>query len=117
MNGGNQPSGANGNYKDNNKDNHDEANNGDFHDFGEHDGDDPEHPFMDDDALNLVSSLTNLIIFWWKIYETLIHPFEFMQNDGQAAEFHNYDGFGNDESHCQESLEDLCRSHLVTILV
>lgn len=40
-----------------------------------------------------------------------------MQNDGGAAEFHNYDGFENGESNCQESLEDLCRSHLVTTLV
>lgn len=42
-----------------------------------------------------------------------------MQNDdGGAADFPNYDGFGNEEdSHCQESLEDLCRSHLVTTLV
>jgi condensin-2 complex subunit H2 len=59
VNGGNQPCGANGNYNDNDKDNHDEANNGDFHDFGEHDGDDAEHPFMDEDVLNMVSSFTN----------------------------------------------------------
>jgi len=39
-----------------------------------------------------------------------------MQNDGGAAEFHNYDGFENGESNCQESLEDLCRSHLVTTI-
>ncbi|KAG7625500.1 Condensin-2 complex subunit H2 [Arabidopsis thaliana] len=90
VNGGNQPCGANGNYNDNDKDNHDEANNGDFHDFGEHDGDDAEHPFMDEDVLNM--------------------------NDGGAAEFHNYDGFENGESNCQESLEDLCRSHLDALL-
>ncbi|XP_019102253.1 PREDICTED: condensin-2 complex subunit H2 [Camelina sativa] len=87
VNGGNHPCGANGN---NDQDNHDEANNGDFHDFGDHDGDDPEHPFMDEDVLNT--------------------------NDGGAAEFHNYDGFGNDKSNCQESLEDLCRSHLDALL-
>lgn len=52
-----------------------------------------------------------------ELYAILTRLFEFMQNDGGAAEFHNYDGFGNDESQCQESLEDLCRSHLVTTLV
>ncbi|KFK39021.1 hypothetical protein AALP_AA3G190200 [Arabis alpina] len=84
VNGGNQPSDANGD-----KDNHAEANNGDFHDFGDHD-DDHEHAFMDEDGLNM--------------------------NDGGAAEFHNYDEFGNNESQCQESLEDLCRSHLDALL-
>uniref|UniRef100_A0A1J3GA08 Condensin-2 complex subunit H2 n=1 Tax=Noccaea caerulescens TaxID=107243 RepID=A0A1J3GA08_NOCCA len=90
LNGGNLPSDANGNHKDGDKDNHDEANNGDFHDFGEHDGDDHDHAFMDEDGLDM--------------------------NDGGAAEFHNHDGFGNDEAHCQESLEDLCRSHLDALL-
>ncbi|KAL1223687.1 Condensin-2 complex subunit H2 [Cardamine amara subsp. amara] len=85
VNGGNQSFGANGNHND--KDNHDEANNDDFHDFGAHDGD---YPFMDEDVVNM--------------------------NDGGAAEFHNQNGFGNNESHCQESLEDLCRSHLDALL-
>lgn len=76
VNGGNQPCGANGNYNDNDKDNHDEANNGDFHDFGEHDGDDAEHPFMDEDVLNMVSSFTNWSILV-EICETLIRSFEF----------------------------------------
>ncbi|KAJ4893801.1 Condensin-2 complex subunit H2 [Raphanus sativus] len=87
VNGGNQPTDGNGNHKDN----HDEANNnGDFHDFGEHD--DHEHAFMDEDGPDM--------------------------NDGGAADFPNHDGFGNDDddSHCQESLEDLCRSHLDALL-
>ncbi|CAH2053526.1 unnamed protein product [Thlaspi arvense] len=87
LNGGKQPSDANGNHKDGDKDNHDEADNGDFHDFGEHDGDDA---FMDEDGLDM--------------------------NDGGAGDFPNFDGFGNDDSHCQESLEDLCRSHLDALL-
>ncbi|KAF8094180.1 hypothetical protein N665_0368s0017 [Sinapis alba] len=88
VNGGNQPTDANGNHKEGVKDNPDEANNGDFHDFGEHDGD--GHAFMDEDGPNM--------------------------NDGGAADFPNHDGFGNDDSHCQESLEDLCRSHLDALL-
>ncbi|KAG2306020.1 hypothetical protein Bca52824_025768 [Brassica carinata] len=90
VNGGNQPTDANGNHKEGFKDNHDEANNGDFHDFGEHDGDDHGNAFMDEDGPDM--------------------------NDGGAADFPNHDGFGNDDSHCQESLEDLCRSHLDALL-
>ncbi|KAJ0238458.1 Condensin II complex subunit H2 [Hirschfeldia incana] len=85
VNGGNLPTDANGNHKDN----HDEANNGDFHDFGD---DHDEPAFMDEDG-------------------------PVMNDDGGAADFPNYDGFGNEEdSHCQESLEDLCRSHLDALL-
>ncbi|CAN6920131.1 unnamed protein product [Brassica oleracea var. botrytis] len=84
VNGGNLPTDANGNHKDN----HDEANDGDFHDYG----DDHEPAFMDEDG-------------------------PVMNDDGGAADFPNYDGFGNEEdSHCQESLEDLCRSHLDALL-
>ncbi|CAN7106776.1 unnamed protein product [Brassica rapa subsp. narinosa] len=90
VNGGNQPTDANGNQKEGFKDNNDEANYGDFHDFGEHGGDDHEHAFMDEDGPDM--------------------------NDDGAADFPNYDGFGNDDSHCQESLEDLCRSHLDALL-
>ncbi|CAH8328643.1 unnamed protein product [Eruca vesicaria subsp. sativa] len=90
VNGGNQATDANGNQNDGVKDNNDEANNGDFHDFGAHDGDDHEPAFMDEDGPNM--------------------------NDGGAADFPNHDGFGNDDSYCQESLEDLCRSHLDALL-
>lgn len=67
MNGGNQPTDGNGNHKDN----HDEANNnGDFHDFGEHD--DHEHAFMDEDGPDMVSCVTNLntfpVEFIWNSY-------------------------------------------------
>ncbi|CAN8259081.1 unnamed protein product [Cochlearia groenlandica] len=89
VNPGNQPSDANGNQKDSVKD-HDEANNGEFHDLGDHDGGDHEPAFMDEDGLDI--------------------------NNDKNGEFHNHDGFGNDEVHCQESLEDLCRSHLDALL-
>ncbi|CAN6892825.1 unnamed protein product [Brassica oleracea] len=91
VNGGNQPTDANSNHKEGVKDNNDEANNGDFNDFGDHGGDDHEHAFMDEDGPG-------------------------MNHDGGAADFPNHDGFGNDDSHCQESLEDLCRSHLDALL-
>ncbi|KAF8095426.1 hypothetical protein N665_0332s0009 [Sinapis alba] len=59
---------------------------GDFHDFGD------EPAFMDEDG-------------------------PVMNDGGGAADFPNYDGFGNEEdSHCQESLEDLCCSHLDALL-
>lgn len=74
MNGGNLPSDANGNHKDN----HDEANNGDFNDFGEHDGDDHDHAFMDEDGLDMVCRFTNLIMFRRNYMQTLIRSFEFM---------------------------------------
>ncbi|CAH8354357.1 unnamed protein product [Eruca vesicaria subsp. sativa] len=70
----------------NDKDGVKDNHDGDFHDFG----DDHEPAFMDEDA-----------------------P---VMNDGGAADFPNYDGFGNEDSHCQESLEDLCRSHLDALL-
>ncbi|KAJ4886645.1 Condensin-2 complex subunit H2 [Raphanus sativus] len=48
------------------------------------------------------------------------HEPAFMDEDGPVmndGDFTNYDGFGNEEdSHCQESLEDLCRSHLDALL-
>jgi len=47
VNGGNLPTDANGNHKDN----HDEANDGDFHDYG----DDHEPAFMDEDGPGMVS--------------------------------------------------------------
>ena len=55
MNGGNQPTDANSNHKEGVKDNNDEANNGDFNDFGDHGGDDHEHAFMDEDGPGTVS--------------------------------------------------------------
>ncbi|KAL0719346.1 hypothetical protein Bca4012_068670 [Brassica carinata] len=65
----------------------DDCDGGDFHDFG----DDHEPAFMDEDG-------------------------PVMNDDGGAADFPNYDGFENEDSHCQESLEDLCRSHLDALL-
>ncbi|XP_010548979.1 PREDICTED: condensin-2 complex subunit H2 [Tarenaya hassleriana] len=91
VNGGNHPSDAYSNHKDEEDDDHDAANDGDFHDFEKHHGDDaPEHLFMDEDVLNM--------------------------NDDRATKFRDNKAFENGDEYCHENLEDLCRSHLDALL-